>query len=207
MKSIEETIEEMEKGGYLSIRKPIKLVWGNHEECKHKFIAAFQQVDQTLTCYVHLPEYDEIIDWMTGNQGKGLLLMGDVGRGKTNIIVGVIPYLLRLQSIHVRPVHAQDFNQPAKTQLSGVPESNLEYLLKIRYPIIDDLGTEVMHNNFGTKSEAFTAIINAAERINKPMFITTNLTVEQLLDRYGDRTLDRLRHLCRVIQFSGESLR
>ena len=39
------------------------------------------------------------------------------------------------------------------------------------------------------------------------MFITTNLTEEQILSRYGERTLDRLRQLCLTVRFTGESLR
>ena len=34
-----------------------------------------------------------------------------------------------------------------------------------------------------------------------------NLTEQQILDRYGERTMDRLAHLCRTIHFEGESLR
>jgi DNA replication protein DnaC len=39
------------------------------------------------------------------------------------------------------------------------------------------------------------------------MFITTNLTEDQILSRYGERTLDRLVHLCLTVKFSGQSLR
>ena len=62
-------------------------------------------------------------------------------------------------------------------------------------------------NDYGEKCEGFNLVINAAERYNRPMFITTNLTEEQILARYGERTLDRLGHLCRMVKFSGESLR
>lgn len=34
-----------------------------------------------------------------------------------------------------------------------------------------------------------------------------NLTREQLLRRYGERTFDRLTRLCRPVKFEGESLR
>ena len=50
-------------------------------------------------------------------------------------------------------------------------------------------------------------ILNAAERYHRPVFITTNLTEQQILNRYGERTLDRILHLCRTVKFKGESLR
>ena len=33
--------------------------------------------------YTWLPEYDQIIDWMSDNKGKGLILIGKKGLGKT----------------------------------------------------------------------------------------------------------------------------
>lgn len=48
---------------------------------------------------------------------------------------------------------------------------------------------------------------NAAERYGLRLFLSTNLTKGDLLNRYGERTFDRLRHLCRVIEFRGDSLR
>ena len=62
-------------------------------------------------------------------------------------------------------------------------------------------------NDYGEKCEGFNLVNNAAERYNRPMLITTNLTEEQILARYGARTLDRLGHLCKTVKFTGESLR
>ena len=64
-----------------------------------------------------------------------------------------------------------------------------------------------MVNDYGEKYEGFNAIINAAERYYRPLFISTNLGTEELLNRYGERTLDRLQHLCRIVEFRGDSLR
>ena len=43
-------------------------------------------------------------------------------------------------------------------------------------------------NDYGEKCEGFNLVINASERYNRPMFISTNLTEEQILARYGERT-------------------
>ena len=41
-----------------------------------------------------LPEYDEISDWLHDNKGKGLLCIGDSGRGKTFITNKIISPIL-----------------------------------------------------------------------------------------------------------------
>lgn len=41
-----------------------------------------------------LPEYNEVVNWLTGNNGRGLLCFGNCGRGKTLICGKIIPLLL-----------------------------------------------------------------------------------------------------------------
>lgn len=211
MKTISELVAEMVSEKRLDIRKPKSLSWGNYQQCKNGFITIFCEVDTTIEKYQHLPEYEDVIDWMTNSRDKGLLLMGSCGRGKSIIISGVIPVLFRILNRYVRVVHAQDINRPVPNGMNygyGVKqETNLDYLLKTPVPIIDEIGVENQINDYGEKSEGFNLIINAAERYHRPLFITTNLTVEQLLERYGERTVDRLNHLCRVVEFKGDSLR
>ena len=49
-------------------------------------------------------------------------------------------------------------------------------------------------------------IINAVRKANNSSD-SPFLTEEQILARYGERTLDRLGHLCKTVKFTGESLR
>ena len=184
--------------------------WGNHEECDRLFRYIFREVDRTFDEYEHLPEYDEIIDWMTNTDDKGLMLMGDCGRGKSVILNGVLPVLFRMKNRVLQPVHAQNFSAEVPNQRLAWGEraaTYLDRLLTNGYPAIDELGIEPMMNDYGEKREGFNQVLNAAERYHRPVFVTTNLTEVQILDRYGERTMDRLAHLCRTIHFEGESLR
>jgi DNA replication protein DnaC len=72
--------------------------------------------------------------------------------------------------------------------------------------IIDDLGTESIKNDYGTKVDAVSDAISYAEDSSKTLLITTNLDGEDLDRRYDERTLDRLRK-CKVILIEGESFR
>jgi DNA replication protein DnaC len=211
MQTLSQIISQMVKEKRLDIREPNPMSWGDHEQCRRGFTTIFCEVDTTFDNYQHLPEYEEVIDWMTDTKDQGLLLMGDCGRGKSIIISGVIPVLLRLKNRWIRIVHSQELTKPtpsAQVYYYGQrPETNLDYLLKTPFPIIDELGVESLVNDYGEKSEGFNLIMNAAERYHRPIFATTNLTKKELLERYGERTLDRLGHLCRIVEFKGESLR
>ncbi len=211
MKSLTQLVGEMVKERRLHIREPKPMSWGNHEQCRGLFIATFKEVDKTIIVYKHLSEYEDIIDWMTNTRDKGLLLMGDVGRGKSVIITGIIPVLLRIKNRYTRVIHSQELTKPIPDAIvygyGQRPDTNLDYLIKTPFPIIDEVGVESQVNDYGERSEGFNLVINASERYHRPLFITTNLTAEQLLERYGERTVDRLQHLCRIIEFKGDSLR
>ena len=122
----------------------------------------------------------------------------------------VLPVLFRIKERVVMAVHAQDMSKqiPMNPRATAhINRSYMDYLLGSAYPMIDELGIEPMINDYGEKFEGFNLVLNAAERYHRPIFVTTNLTEEQIYERYGDRTMDRLTHLCRTIHFKGDSLR
>ena len=179
----------VQRGGY-------RYRFGQPERMKEVFVQTFCTVDRTVKKYQHLPEYDQIIQWMANNEGKGLFLQGDCGRGKSTILTGVLQVLF-FQTFGkvLRPFHADDI--PGK----------IKQILNQWAVCIDELGVEPMVNDFGEKYEGFNRIINDAEARIKPVFISTNLSESQILDRYGERTFDRIIRLCKVVKFEGESYR
>ena len=40
-------------------------------------------------------DYDQVAQWLTDNKGKGLMLIGDCGRGKSMITTEILPDLFR----------------------------------------------------------------------------------------------------------------
>ena len=74
------------------VREPLKFSFGKIEECKTLLLDALQLVDRTAKIE-WLPEYEEVAAWMCDNKGKGLLLSGDCGRGKSNIVMFAIASL------------------------------------------------------------------------------------------------------------------
>jgi len=190
MRTIEDTFKIAE---FLKPKVYNRFKLGTKEELKDMFIKAFKHYDRTIDTYKHLPAYDEIIDWLEDTKGRGLMLMGECGLGKSTILNYVIPAIFRTKTNKsLKSVSAKDL---------GVIEKSITTFI-----IIDDLGTESIKNDYGTKIDAVADAISYAEDSSKTLLITTNLNVDDLRKRYDDRTLDRLRK-CKVIIIKGESFR
>jgi len=166
---------------------------GTKEELKEMFIKAFKHYDQTVDVYKHLPEYDDVIDWLVDTKGRGLMLMGECGLGKSTILNYVIPAIFRTKT-------KKSLVSISAKELKEVVKSNASFI------IIDDLGTESIKNDYGTKIDAVADAISYAEDSSKTLLITTNLDAEDLTKRYDERTLDRLRK-CKVVVINGKSFR
>jgi len=189
-------------------RRQTFLSFGNKEILKYMFIESFKKYDTTIKEFHWLPEYNEIIDWLVDTHGKGLYLTGDCGRGKTNIILGVILplYLIRFKAI-LPGYHATQLSDRVPPQFDNLYRWIYELYKKWKVAYIDELGTERMVTDFGEKFEPFNEILNIAELKLNVLIISSNLTGEQFLNRYGDRSMDRIKRLCNIITFKGESLR
>jgi DNA replication protein DnaC len=130
---------------------------------------------------------------MVDTKGRGLMLMGECGLGKSTILNFVIPAIFRTRTNKI---------------LRSVPAKELGAIDRNKAPfiIIDDLGTESIKNDYGTKIDAVADAISYAEDSSKTLLITTNLTPKALKERYDERTLDRLRK-CKVVIIKGKSFR
>lgn len=145
---------------------------------------------------VWLPEYDNVVSWLEDNHGKGLLCIGNCGRGKTMMCYRVIPVLINhfMQRI-VNCYNAVDIND------------NIDDIKHKTLICIDDIGTEGNYMKYGVRREPFGELIDAAEKEGKLLLLTTNCTIDELTNRYGIRVVDRLKRITRVIHFIGGSLR
>lgn len=143
-----------------------------------------------------LPEYERVAGWMAGNAGRGLCLRGDCGRGKSLIGLRVLPVVF--YHFYRLVVHCC-----AACELNGNPSA----VLSQRLLYIDDVGTEGVLNDFGTRRVVFSEIVDAMERRGGLLMFSTNLSRAELVVKYGERTVDRLFALCALVDFKGESFR
>lgn len=143
-----------------------------------------------------LPEYEEVANWLSGNDGRGLLCYGNCGRGKSLICWKIIPLLL---NHYCRKIVACYDAQQMNADIDAVKAKHIIY--------IDDVGTENLSVKFGEKRLAFCEIVDEAEKRGKLLILTTNLSLNEITLKYGERTMDRLVAITTRVKFKGESLR
>lgn len=131
-------------------------------------------------------------------QKKGLLLYGPAGTGKTTAI---------------RPYQERKWAMTSINLSMETSKNGRNYLEKysVHDMIIDDLGREpISVKTYG--DEIFVLHDLLYIRYNAFMkgyktHITTNLSFNQLKERYGEAIMDRIKEMCDVIEFKGQSLR
>lgn len=137
--------------------------------------------------------------------GKGLLLFGTVGTGKTYIAACIANALIDKGY----PVLMTNFTRIANT-VSGMFEGKQEYYDSLnRFPllILDDLSAE---RKTEYMQEIVFNVIDSRYRANLPLIITTNLTSEELKhpsDISYQRTFSRLLEMCLPVKVEGKDKR
>lgn len=138
------------------------------------------------------------------SHGKGLMLIGPVGTLKTTMAVAVLRELVEQnpqQGYFIPMVSLLDQLNEERDSRSHKLEDRIR---NTRLLILDDLGAEYDHLWVQCKVDAIIT-----ERYNrmKSTIVTSNLTREEIRDRYQLRIFDRLRATSQLITFSGKSQR
>jgi len=195
---IQTIIEQRRKQGLLlkDARVHIKIA-----DAKEKLMYAL--VDHLGERAKWLSEYDKVADWLTDNEGVGLILLGSPGMGKTVLIHHVIPQLL-LQECNkvVSLCDALSLNRDIDHQTKVI-----DVMRERKLVAIDDIGTEPIAQKYGESHNYFSELVDKCERDAKLLLCSSNLSLSEIKERYGLRTYDRLRTLTKVIAFKGESMR
>ena len=147
-----------------------------------------------------LPAYDQVVEWLTDNKGRGLLCIGTSGLGKTLVCEKLLPVIL---------------GSNIKTVTADGLYDHIDELLKERCVIIDDLGKEPM-KRYGQPDTSFFKLCDAAERRGILLIVTTNLSTNRvnnplytssIEERYGRDVISRLRATVKVVEFKGKDMR
>jgi DNA replication protein DnaC len=192
--SFENILEEMKAHG---MKLPVSQVNFSIKNPKEIFIKCYEFfLSKQMQSFEYQNEYNQVVEWLEDNKGRGLFLHGDCGKGKTFTATYVIPaILLKYCDKVVYHYTAQQMNE------------NIDEILKKKIICLDDVGTEDISNKFGNKRMAFSEIMDAVEQQGKLVIITTNLNADQIRNKYGDRILDRIIATTKRIKFTGNSLR
>lgn len=138
----------------------------------------------------------EVFNYLEDTNGKHLCLLGSCGTGKTLLATKIIPLIFCASFKKIfKVIKACDLND------------RLQEAKEYPFVVIDDFGTESTAVNFGNKVEAFNEVIDSVEGRKCFFVVTSNLDANQIKQKYGVRTYDRLRGLFKVIQVNEKSMR
>ncbi len=132
---------------------------------------------------------------------KGLNVLGPVGIGKSWAFEQVFKTSQKIWS-------ANDISSLyARNGMQGI-EDIFKYQLDGRLPlIIDDIGTEIIMANYGVKLDVVEWLILQCYNAKTKMYFTTNLTLDALTKRYGQRVVDRIKEVSYTVVLKGTNYR
>lgn len=149
-----------------------------------------------------LRKYDE------GEDDFGFILMGKSGVGKTYALTGLMNKVIDACHRHEVSISRFVAYYPMgyllfKLRGQRHPDE-YDTCIKTKFLFLDDLGAE---NTTDFAREHFFSIIDLRCQKKFPTFITTNLTFNELKDKYGERVVSRLKEMCVPITMKGEDRR
>lgn len=153
--------------------------------------------------YNHCREYADTFSV----HSKNLLLRGATGLGKTHLSLAIANEVIRkgMSVIYVSaPQILSRLEREHFTYKYDQQEDTFNSLLKCDLLILDDLGTE-----FSTQFTVSCVynLFNSRLLEGKPIIISTNLSMTELLTTYSQRFASRLIGSCDTMEFIGHDVR
>lgn len=142
------------------------------------------------------------------NSGKGALLLGHCGTGKTHLEVAIGKEVIE-KGFSVNFYRAGELYSTYCKYLSwrqqGTPLDYIRSVCDCDLLIVDDLGTDTaggdMYRDF------LYSLIDTRYSMKKPMLVSSNLQPTELIHMLGERSYDRLFSMSPVIKSSSSSQR
>lgn len=152
--------------------------------------------------------FREFAEYFRQSKRKWLLLIGNIGTGKTTLakaIVNVYNSLTAKQDEKMMILNAV-------TLADYYRRDSVDDIIRIRKRpkiLIDDIGTESESLNvYGNTVYPFADfVLNKYDDPLSIVLLTTNLNSAEIASRYGERVLDRIVEKCFVVKNEGKSLR
>lgn len=192
-------------------------------ELKHHFIRVAQDVCPGFTVSEqHKPLLNDIFRWclmLPGryNPNKGLWLWGDIGIGKSTMLE-----IVKRFCYDVRPYTAdgKGYSVPYSFRTTNAIDvcgefskrgyDGIETFISSRRQAFDELGSESSPiSYFGTAENVFQYILQRRydNRLSNFTHVTTNLTIGQISEYYGERIYDRCKEMFNFVEMRGKTWR
>ena len=151
----------------------------------------------------------EIGRWLADPDDTGLLLYGNVGSGKTTVM-DAISNLFSTKNIQHRGVNIgfKRLESVELYQMYKFKYAEFDEIKKCPLLAIDDFGIEPVYINvFGTDISPISELLYHRYQNRLTTIITTNLAVDEIRKRYGDRIADRFNEMMHPVLFANDSYR
>lgn len=122
-------------------------------------------------------------------QGYGVLLSGAIGIGKTFFF----------QSVEPEPLPILSFNSCTLWTFDKLEEWLMEH--RSQQIVLDDIGwAESLSSNYGQRFESLQVALDYRVNCGARTHITTNLTNDELIEKYDAHLVDRIYQLCKCFK-------
>lgn len=167
----------------------------NLEKIETKALKTFKDSNLAVFDNSNIVElYKRLQLWVKNERRKkiSLILQGNTGTGKTFLLQCLASELIN-QNKHVVYTTAFEINNDLLKYHTTFNEEKMKYIdkyLQCDALVIDDLGTEPIYKN--VTIEYLYLILNQRMIERKMTLISTNLGLEDIRDRYGERIFSRI---------------
>ena len=152
---------------------------------------------------------DSDIVMNTPSLNKGLLIIGKYGCGKTAMMetfheIGRL--LMPNKYLWFVSISTLELIDEYESQNNTSKEQFFKKYNDVKTIYFDDFGTEEDASNYGKKNLLKEIIEKRYMKKNKT-FLTTNLSLIEIKEKYGNRVFSRLQEMFNIIQFPGDDMR
>lgn len=198
--------------------------------CLEQLLAKFDFEEKTANCEIALHDFDEfqLSYYPVGNgndddrskmsknlnrcikyandfseKSNSIFMIGNTGLGKTLLCSCIAKKVIEKGSTVIFRSIIKVFEDALAEHYGKRTGDTLGELQKADLVILDDLGSE-----YGNQSDSILyQILNDRINLRKPTIISSNLSVQQLCDRYNERIVSRLFGEFEPMQFVGNDIR